>query len=107
MSDIDVNRIVIFKGVVYRRKNSLKYFIGYFDEDNVIRPLLLKLPQLIGYLKTFDDSMTFDSMSFRVDDSELFKKYCKIWRTIKDILEIEFDSEPVYGDTDFYIKAKV
>ena len=45
-------------------------------------------------------------MSFRVDDSKLFKQYCKIWRTIKGLLGIEFDSEPVYGDTDFYIKAK-
>ena len=59
---------------------------------------------MIGYLKNFDDIMT---MSFRVDDSELFKKYCKIWRTIRGLLGIEFDSEPVYGDTNFYIKTKV
>ena len=37
----------------------------------------------------------------------MFKKYCKIWRTIKSLLGIEFDSEPVYGDTDSYIKTKV
>ena len=104
LNDIDVNRIVICKEVVYRTKNSLKYFIGYFDEDDVIRPLLLKLPHMIGYLKEFNDSMT---MSFRIDDSKLFKKYRKIWKTIKGLLGIEFDSEPVYGDTDFYIKTKV
>ena len=98
LNDIDVNRIVISKEVVYGTKNSLKYFIGYFDEDDVIRPLLLKLPQMIGYLKEFND---------RIDDSKLFKKYCKIWKTIKDLLEIEFDSEAVYGDTDSYIKIKV
>ena len=46
-------------------------------------------------------------MSLRVDDSKLFKKYCKIWKTIKGLLGIEFDSEPVYGDTDSYIKTKV
>ena len=51
LNDIVVNRIVISKEVVYGTKNSLKYFIGYFDEDDVIRPLLLKLPQMIGYLK--------------------------------------------------------
>ena len=45
--------------------------------------------------------------SFRIDDSKLFKKYCKIWKTIKGLLGIEFDSEPVYGDTDSYIKTKV
>ena len=59
---------------------------------------------MIGYLKEFDDNMT---MSLRVDDNELFKKYCKIWKTIKGLLEIEFDSEPVYGDTDYYIKTKI
>ena len=45
-------------------------------------------------------------MSFRIDDDKLFKKYCKIWKTIKGLLGIEFDSEPVYGDTDYYIKTK-
>ena len=57
-SDIDVNKIVISKEVVYGTKNSLKYFIGYIDEDDVIRPLLLKLCQMIGYLKESNDSMT-------------------------------------------------
>ena len=32
MTDIDVNKIVISKEVVYRTKNSLKYFIEYIDE---------------------------------------------------------------------------
>ena len=59
---------------------------------------------MIGYLKEFDDSMT---MYLRVDYSKLFKKYCKIWKLIKGLLGIEFDSEPVYGDTDSYIKTKV
>ena len=46
-------------------------------------------------------------MSFRINDSKLFKKYCKIWKTIKGLLRIEFDSEPVYGDTNYYIKTKL
>ena len=104
VSDIDVNKIVSSKEVVFGTKNSLKYFIGYNDEEYVIRSLLLKLPQMTGYLKEFDDSMT---MSLRVDDSKLFKKYCKIWKTIEGLLGIEFDSEPVYGDVDSYIKTKV
>ena len=54
---------------------------------------------MIGYLK--------ELMSLRVDDSKLFKKYCKIWKTIKGLLGTEFDSEPVYDDNDSYIKAKI
>ena len=103
-SDIDVNKILVSKEVVYGTKNSLKYFIGYIDEDDVIRPLLLQLPQMIAYLKEFYDSMT---MALRADDSKLFKKDCKIWRTISGFLGIELDSELVYGDTDSYIKTKV
>ena len=103
VSDVDVNKIVISKEVVYGTKSYLKCFIGYIDEDDVIRPLLRKLSQMIGYLKEFDDSMT---MSLRVD-SKLFKKYCKIWKAIKGLLGTEFDSEPVYGDTGSYIKRKV
>ena len=104
LSDIDVNKILISKEVSYGTKNSIKYFIGYNDEEDAIRPLLLKLPQMIGYLKEFDDSMT---MSFRIEDSKLLKKYCKIWKTITGLLGIEFDSEPVYDDTDSYIKTKI
>ena len=59
---------------------------------------------MIGYLKKFDDSMR---MSLRVDDIKLFKKYCKIWKIIRSLLGIEFDSEPVYDDTDSYIKTKL
>ena len=107
-SDIDVNNILISKEVVYGTKNSFKYFIGYIDEDDWIRP------QMIGCLKEFDDSMAMSlrvddtmAMPLRVDDSKLFKKYCKIWRTISCLLWIEFDSEPVYGDTDSCTKTKL
>ena len=84
-------------------KNSLKYFIGYND-DEVIRPLCIRLPQMIGYAKQFDSNKT---MSFKVSDNKLLKKYNKIWEKISNLLNIEFDSEPVYGDNDKYIKTKV
>ena len=67
MNDIDVNKIVISKEFVYGTKNLPKYFIGYNDEEDVIRPLLLKLPQMIRYLKEFDDNM---KMSLGIDDSK-------------------------------------
>ena len=51
VSDIYVNKIVISKEVVYGAKNSLKCLIGYIDEGVVIRPLLLKLPQMIERVK--------------------------------------------------------
>ena len=49
IDDIDVNKILVSKKEPYGTKNSLKYFIGY--NDNVIRPLCLRLRQMTGYLK--------------------------------------------------------
>ena len=46
-------------------------------------------------------------MSFRVSDNKLFKKYSKIWEKIRNLMNIVFESEPVYGDNDKYIKTKI
>ena len=73
--DLDVNKILVSKKESYGTKNSFKYFIGYNDDD-VIRPLCIKLPQMIGYLKNFDSNKT---MSFTVGDNKLLKRYNKIW----------------------------
>ena len=59
---------------------------------------------MIGYVKHFDSNKT---MSFKVDDNKLLKKYNKIWEKISNLMNIEFGSEPVYGDNDKYIKTKM
>ena len=100
--DLDVNKILVSKKESYGTKNSLKYFIGYNDDD-VIRPLCIKLPQMIDYVKNFDSNKT---MSFIVTDIKLLKKYKKMEK-ISNLMNIEFDSEPVYGDNDKYIKTKI
>ena len=46
-------------------------------------------------------------MSFKVSDNKLLKKYNKIWEKASNLLNIEFDGEPVYGDVGKYIKAKI
>ena len=46
-------------------------------------------------------------MFFKVDDNKLLKEYNKIWEKISILMNIEFDSEPVYGDNDKYIKTKI
>ena len=38
-------KILVSKKESYGTKNSLKYFFGYNDDD-VIRPLCIKLPQI-------------------------------------------------------------
>ena len=72
--DSDVNEILVSKKESYGTKNSLKYFIGYNDDD-IIRSLRIKLPRIIDYVKNFDSNKT---MSFKVSDNKLLKKYNKI-----------------------------
>ena len=46
-------------------------------------------------------------MSFKVSDNKILKKYNKIWEKISYLMNIEFGSEPGYGDGDKYIKTKI
>ena len=101
--DIDVNNILVSKKEPYGNKNSLKYFIGYNDND-IIRPLCIRLPQMTGYARKFDENAT---MSFIVKNKQLFKKYTKIREKIEGLMRINFESKPVYGDHDKYIKTKI
>ena len=103
MNDIHVNKILVSKKESYGIKNSLKNFIGYNDGD-VIRPLCILLPQMIGYVKHFHSNKT---MSFKVSDNKLLKKCKKIWEKVGNLLNIEFDSESVYDDVGKYIKTKI
>ena len=100
--DLDINKLLVSKKESYGAKNSLKYFIGHNDDD-VIRPLCIKLPQMIGYVKHFDNNR---AMSFKVSDNKLLKRYNKIWAKISNLMKIEFDGEPVYSDNGKYIKTK-
>ena len=68
--DIDVNNILVSKKEPYGNKNSLKYFIGYNDND-IIRPLCIRLPQMTGYARKFDENAT---VSFTVKNKQLLKK---------------------------------
>ena len=110
--DKNVDKILISKNEPYCKKSSFKYFLGYNDDgddddddddDDAIRPLCIKLPQMIGYVKHFDSNKT---MSFKVNDNRLLKKYTKICEKVRILMNIEFDGEPVYGDNDKYIKVK-
>ena len=94
--DIDINKILVSKKESDGRKSSFKYFIGYCDKDD-IRPLRVKLPQMIGYAKYCEYNKT---MSFKAIVKKLLKKYTKIWERVSSLMNIEFDSEPVYGDND-------
>ena len=55
-----------------------------------------------AHRKDFDETKY---MSFFIKDDELLKKYNEIWEKVKNSLNKEFDSEPVYNKK--YLKAKI
>ena len=61
--------MLVSKEEPYGTKNSFKYFIAYNDND-VIRPLCIKLPQMTGYVKKFEGNTT---MSFKISRKQLLK----------------------------------
>ena len=68
---IDVDKILVSREESYGTKNSFKYFIGYNDND-VIRPLYIKLPQMTDYVRKFEGNTT---MSFKISKKRLLKEY--------------------------------
>ena len=84
--DVNVDNIVISK--LLKTKNNSKYLFGYLDK--VIRPLVLIMPKMSGYIKTFkvkdgDKDKNNKLMSFRIDDEKLLGKYKAIWTKIEDL----------------------
>ena len=44
---------------------------------------------------------------FKVSDKNMLKNYIKIWKKISSLMNIEFDSEPYYGDNGKYMKTNI
>ena len=49
----------------------------------------------------------FTTLSFKISDKQLLKKYNQMWKRIEKLLEIKFDSKPVSGNDEKYIKTKI
>ena len=59
---------------------------------------------MTGYVKYFDDNKI---MSFKVTDKKLLNKYNKMCKKVEELLNVKFESQPIYGEDDKYIKAKI
>ena len=64
IDDIDVNKILVSKKEQYGKNNSFIYFIEYNDND-VIRPLCLKLSKMTGYINKFDENKIIMSLTVK------------------------------------------
>ena len=63
---------------------------------------------MVGYVKHFKNNDKDNKrMSFNVTANKLLKNYSKIWEKISNLLDKEFDREPVYRNNDKYTWAKI
>ena len=81
---------------------GFKYFI-VCQEDEIVKPLCIILPQISGYIKYFENGGK--NMSFFVSNDNVLNKYNKIWDNILKKLKSNFHSNPVYDQK--YFKTKV
>ena len=59
---------------------------------------------MTAYARKFDENA---KIFFTVKNKQTSKKYIKIWETTERLMKINFESKPVYGDDDKYIKTKI
>ena len=91
INDINVNKIFVSEKEKYGKYNSFKYFIGHNDND-VIKPLYLELPQMIGYINKFNENKKKNknknkntiTMSLKVKDKNFLKITIKYGKKIKN-----------------------
>ena len=57
LMSVNVDKIVVSDKFKHRDK-GFKYFIGY-QEDEIVKPLCIILPQMNGYIKYFEKNMSF------------------------------------------------
>ena len=100
---VNVDNIVVLK--LFETKTNSKYFIGV-KFDKAIRPLVLIMPKMIGYVKTFKVGNKINKlMSFRIDNEKLLESYQAISTKTEDLKNIELHALPVCDDR--YIKTKI
>ena len=67
---VNTNKIVVSDKFKHN-DDGFNGFIGYLhDDDDVIRPFCIILPQMSGYIKHFDNGEK--NMSFKIEDESIF-----------------------------------
>ena len=95
--DVNVDNIVISKFV--KTKTNYKYLIGYLDKH--IRPLVLIMPKMSGYIKVFKvEDKNRKLISFRIYDEKLLEKRKAVCTNIR------LNTLPIYDDRKIKTKLR-
>ena len=85
--DVNFDNVVFSKSV--KTRTDSKYLIG-IKFDIATRPLVLLMPKMNGYIRTFkvrerDKDKSNKLMSFHIDDEKLLEKYKAIWIKVEGL----------------------
>ena len=76
--------ILIVISKLVKTKTNSKYLTGYLDK--AIRPLVLIMPKMSGYVKTFKVKKGNNKlMSFPINEKKLLEMYKAIWIKIEGL----------------------
>ena len=92
LDSVDTGKIVVSDRFKHSEE-GFKYFICY-QEDEIVKPLCMILPQMNGYIKYLENGGR--NMSFLIKNNEVWEKYEDIWNVVKNKLSIKFHGQPVY-----------
>ena len=104
LDSVDLSKIVVSSRWKLN-DTTYKYFCGYLNNDGIIKPLYVILPQMNGYIKYFDDGGK--NMSFVTDDEKVYEKYHEIWNAVKSLLKLKFAASPIRNDKCILAKLKI
>ena len=84
-----------------KQETNFKYLIWYLDKT--MKPLVLILSKMSGYVKTFkvkdrNKDKNKKLMSFCINHKKLWEKYKAVWTKIEDLKNIELSALKVYND---------
>ena len=85
INEVEINGIVLFDKTSCGDKGSFKHYIGYRHKDGTFSPFNIKLPQLTGYTKHFNNGDK--RINFLVTDKELLKNTMKYGVRLKAYLK--------------------
>ena len=97
INKLSIDKIMIFNKVPFGKKALTALLVRKF------KPLCIVLLKMCAYAKSSDETKYFH---FRLKIKKLLKAYNKAWDEFSNIMQKEFDSEPVYNETCLKVKIK-
>ena len=88
IDEVEIDKMTLLDKNSSGNKGSFKYYNGYRRKNEaLLLPLSIKLPQVTGYNKHFDNNNKY--FNLLVNDKKLLKKYNEIWDKINSLSKKE------------------